>query len=297
MKFKLTIFTPTFNRMMELKKLYESLCNQTNKNFIWLIVDDGSADSTKAYVEKISKEKKILIEYIEQQNQGKYIAHNTGVLNCKTEYFFCVDSDDILAENAIERILDLIEKNKISQNKELLGIVIPRTNKSSNKMISNIKLKDNKIDIMDLKFLFNKNIETCIIIKNDLLKEHLFEKFDEKFMSEEVLYNCLSKYGKFLFIDEKNLYYYNYLDDGLTKNITKLWKNNANTTIKLLQSRYYFLSKYSFFVKFYNRVKTIISLNAICIVSNKKILNYTPSKLLSIFLIFPSFILAKTKYN
>ncbi|WP_443639628.1 glycosyltransferase, partial [Alistipes shahii] len=39
---KLTIFTPTYNRGYCLDRLYKSLCTQSNSNFIWLIVDDGS---------------------------------------------------------------------------------------------------------------------------------------------------------------------------------------------------------------------------------------------------------------
>ena len=38
----LTIFTPTFNRSNEIKRLYDSLEKQSDKNFIWLVVDDGS---------------------------------------------------------------------------------------------------------------------------------------------------------------------------------------------------------------------------------------------------------------
>ncbi|HGD0127663.1 TPA: glycosyltransferase family A protein [Streptococcus agalactiae] len=57
----LYIFTPTFNRGYRLSYLYDSLCNQTNKNFIWLIVDDGSEDSTKEIVSNYIKENKVSI--------------------------------------------------------------------------------------------------------------------------------------------------------------------------------------------------------------------------------------------
>ena len=40
-----TIITPTYNRAEKLPILYESLINQTNKDFEWLIVDDGSEDT------------------------------------------------------------------------------------------------------------------------------------------------------------------------------------------------------------------------------------------------------------
>ncbi len=45
MAYSLTILTPTYNRAYTLSKLYESLLAQTNKNFIWMVIDDGSTDN------------------------------------------------------------------------------------------------------------------------------------------------------------------------------------------------------------------------------------------------------------
>ena len=60
----LTIFTPTFNRADEIRKLYSSLCAQTNKNFTWLVVDDGSSDVTSYLVNRWMKDDKIKVKYI-----------------------------------------------------------------------------------------------------------------------------------------------------------------------------------------------------------------------------------------
>ncbi len=75
-KYEITVFTPTYNRAYILGKLYESLVSQTNKNFIWLIVDDGSEDDTKELVDEFISENKIEIRYLYQQNRGKHVAHN-----------------------------------------------------------------------------------------------------------------------------------------------------------------------------------------------------------------------------
>ncbi|MBQ9575735.1 MAG: glycosyltransferase family 2 protein, partial [Muribaculaceae bacterium] len=42
----LTVFTPAYNRAHTIWRTYESLCRQTNKDFEWLVVDDGSTDNT-----------------------------------------------------------------------------------------------------------------------------------------------------------------------------------------------------------------------------------------------------------
>ena len=49
----ITVFTPTYNRAGLLPRLYKSLQEQTNKNFEWVIVDDGSTDNTKEVIENI----------------------------------------------------------------------------------------------------------------------------------------------------------------------------------------------------------------------------------------------------
>ena len=48
----LTVFTPAYNRAYTLHKCYESLTRQTNKDFKWMIIDDGSTDNTANLVAK-----------------------------------------------------------------------------------------------------------------------------------------------------------------------------------------------------------------------------------------------------
>ena len=55
MKPTITVFTPTYNRAYCLHTGYEALCRQTLKDFIWLVVDDGSTDNTKELVEEWQK--------------------------------------------------------------------------------------------------------------------------------------------------------------------------------------------------------------------------------------------------
>ena len=106
MKPQITVFTPAYNRAYSLHLCYESLCRQNNKNFIWLIVDDGSTDNTRELVEKWGKnENGFEIKYVYKKNGGMHTAHNTAYEIIDTELNVCIDSDDYLAEDAIEKIL------------------------------------------------------------------------------------------------------------------------------------------------------------------------------------------------
>ena len=108
----ITIFTSTYNRAYTLNRLYESLTSQTNQNFDWVIVDDGSTDDTEALIKSFIDEGIIKITYIKQKNQGKHIAINTGVALAKGDFFIVIDSDDYLLENCIETCYTLIEQVK-----------------------------------------------------------------------------------------------------------------------------------------------------------------------------------------
>ena len=103
---RITVFTPAYNRAHTLPRTYESLKKQSNKNFIWLIIDDGSTDNTKELVEQwIHENNEFEIQYIYKENGGMHTAHNVAYEHIYTELNACIDSDDCLADEAIEKIL------------------------------------------------------------------------------------------------------------------------------------------------------------------------------------------------
>ena len=106
---KLTVFTPTYNRAHLLPRLYESLKNQSVKDFVWLIIDDGSTDHTSEIVKSWINDNELEIKYIFQENQGMSGAHNTAYRNIQTEFNTCIDSDDAIPPNGVEIILEEIK--------------------------------------------------------------------------------------------------------------------------------------------------------------------------------------------
>ena len=74
----ITIITPTYNRADLLPRLYESLVRQTDKDFEWLVVDDGSTDKTEELIQQYCQTGAVGITYIRQENAGKHTALNRG---------------------------------------------------------------------------------------------------------------------------------------------------------------------------------------------------------------------------
>lgn len=104
----LTVFTPAYNRAYSIHLLYESLLRQTCKDFEWLIVDDGSSDNTKELVEEWQrKDNGFAIKYIYKENGGMHTAHNTAYENIETKLNVCIDSDDYMTDDAVEKIVSL----------------------------------------------------------------------------------------------------------------------------------------------------------------------------------------------
>jgi glycosyltransferase involved in cell wall biosynthesis len=118
----LTIFTPAYNRAYTIGRTYESLCRQTSCDFCWLIVDDGSVDNTRELVEDWIKVGKISIRYIYQENQGMHGAHNTAYRNIDTELNICIDSDDYMPDDAVEKIVSFWRKNGSEKYAGIIGL-------------------------------------------------------------------------------------------------------------------------------------------------------------------------------
>jgi len=102
----LTVFTPTYNRAYILSQCYESLRRQTSRDFVWLIIDDGSTDNTKELVESwlAAAGQWMAIRYHYQNNLGMHGAHNTAYELIDTELNVCIDSDDYMTDDAVEKI-------------------------------------------------------------------------------------------------------------------------------------------------------------------------------------------------
>ena len=120
----LTVFTPTYNRAHTLPRLFESLCRQTCDDFEWLVIDDGSTDGTAGLVERWIEEKAIPIKYIYKENGGLYTGYNVAYLTIETELNVCIDSDDAMPDNAVERILRFWKERGSDKYAGIIGLDI-----------------------------------------------------------------------------------------------------------------------------------------------------------------------------
>lgn len=219
----ITIFTPTYNRAVTICRTYNSLVNQTCKDFEWLIVDDGSTDGTGNLVRQWIVEADFPIRYIVQPNGGKYRAYNNGLKHANGEFFFCVDSDDWLPINAVELILSY--SDKLRADESLAGIIALKMLRDGKVLGKPYKNPGSSRSLYDLE-LSGEGGERSLVFKTSIARMYPFpEETNERFVTESVIYDRF--HGKYEFIVSNDvLTICEYQLDGLSSNPHALMLRN-----------------------------------------------------------------------
>ncbi|MBP5384623.1 MAG: glycosyltransferase family 2 protein [Lachnospiraceae bacterium] len=187
---KLTIFTPTYNRRDLLGRAYESLLKQTCRDFVWLIVDDGSSDDTGSLVAQWIREDRIRIRYEYCENGGKMRAHNRGAKLCETEWFLCRDSDDILVPTAVEQIYACADA---VGSKRVAGIVAHK-GKSETETLYGSDFPVNGYSTLYGLYLKGFRGETTLVYKTAILRAFPFPEIEgEKYVPEDYIYDKIDQ--------------------------------------------------------------------------------------------------------
>lgn len=220
-----TIFTPTFNRAYILRNLFESLYNQTCKDFEWLIVDDGSTDETEDLVSRfqevqVPSESVFKIRYIKQENGGKHRAINKGLQEANGELFFIVDSDDRLTPFAIEWIQQ--EYKEIQNDSRFAGISGIRIHPDGTKIGGGEDFGTIDCNALEIRKKYHVRGDLAEIFKTDVFRHFLFPEFEgERFCPEALVWNRIAQTYNLRFI-HKGVYICDYLPDGLTAKIVQV---------------------------------------------------------------------------
>ncbi len=118
----ISVITPTYNRANTLHRVYDSLVGKTNRDFEWIVVDDGSTDDTEEQVKIYQQKANFVIKYLYQENDGKHIALNEGVKLADGEFIVIADSDDSFRPESFQVMLDAWNEIPKDEQKDFRGI-------------------------------------------------------------------------------------------------------------------------------------------------------------------------------
>lgn len=238
-KIRMTVFTPTYNRQKLLHRGFEAMKRQTCKNFIWTIVDDGSTDQTEEVVHEWQQEDlPFELRYIKKENGGLHTAYNTAIADCDTELLMCVDSDDYLPDDAVERILCFWSENGSQKYAGIVGLDYDLQGRVIGDPLPDQK-SVNLIDLLVGKYpLINgdrKNVVRTALYKK-VAPMRVFP--GEKNFNPHYMHLQISRRYDFLVMNE-NLCYVDYQPQGMTASI---WKQYASSPRSFAQTRRLYLS-------------------------------------------------------
>ena len=226
--YPVTVFTPTYNRAYILGDLYHSLQRQTCMDFEWLIVDDGSADDTKALVASWQgEENPFPIRYVYQENGGKCRAINRGLKEADGRLFFTVDSDDYLTDDAIEKVIRW--DGELPKDGHFCGYVGNRgitPTQTPNRLFPGGYLDGTALDRYD-----QVDGERAFVFYTEIHRKYLYPEFPgEKFLTEAVTWDLMAHDGSKMRFFNDIIWIWEYKDDGLTRAGYRVFLENPQGT-------------------------------------------------------------------
>ena len=220
----LSIITPTFNRAACLSRCYKSLQKQTSFDFEWIIVDDGSTDSTTEVVSTFSSDHFPII-YKKKTNGGKHTALNAAHEFIHGKYVLILDSDDYLTETAVKEVSFAWEKYEKDPQ---VGIVTFLRGTDVTHPLCGVADYQVPVEIMHYRRIRYASSDCCEVIRTELFKKYPFPVFErERFLAESALWDRVSFTHKCVYINSV-IYICEYLEGGLTKSGRKLRLQNPH---------------------------------------------------------------------
>ena len=278
---KISIVTPAFNPGNYIFKLYESLNNQTFKEFEWIIVDDASDEISESNYSKIKREANFKVIVLRNNvNLLQSKSKNIGLKHSVGDYIKFIDADDLIDENHLKNQLEIIELSS-----EKTAIFSPTANfyddnlndlKINNSYKTVICKTENQLERFLVYPFFHHC--SCLFRKSDLEK---IDGFDEDLVTDEdgdlILRLMLNK---ILFKPcEDSFYFYRHHNNSrVSRNDSNLkWENRYKVIIKIepnletqnlkeslaqrcdLLAIEAFKQKNEIYLKFFDKAKSIFS--------------------------------------
>ena len=245
---RLTVFTPTYNRANLLYRGYAALCRQTSTDCCWLIIDDGSTDSTSELVRSWLMEDNfsvvdggfegfsvdapwLHIRYCYKENGGLHTGYNKAIELMNTELCVCIDSDDYMPDDAVEKIVKCWEEKR---NPNVAGILGLDFYVDGEPIGGYFPKGIETLRIIEMVPKYNHHGDVKVVHRTELLKEVAPQPTfaGEKNFNPIYLFHKVDMKYPLLLLNE-NLCYVEYQPDGMTFNIYKQYVNSPKSFSEL----------------------------------------------------------------
>ena len=224
-----SVFTAVYNRRNLIHRVWDSLQAQTDRDFEWVIIDDGSTDNIAELIEQYQRQADFPIIFRTQTNGGKPKAWNHGIPLCRGELVAPIDSDDAFASNTLERVRALWLSIPEAERKDYSGVTALCAEPDTRKIIG-AKFPASPMVSNDLEMIYLRKVagNKWGCVRSDLLREHLLPSgpgLEGNYISENLIWFSLARKYKALYVNEALYLYYH--DDPASYTLA-----NARTGVK-----------------------------------------------------------------
>ena len=210
-----SIIVPIYNAEIYLKNCLQSIASQTYEHIEVILINDGSIDNSEDIARYFCK-KDTRFKLVTQVNSGVAAAREKGLRLVKGKFVIHTDSDDLMAERAIEYLYKSITDN---ESDIAVGAYTKQRNLRDELVIHNTSDKHEFIrNILTAKYhssLCNK------LIRTELCREISFDKNINYMEDKLFLAKILKKDSVKISITNKNVYYYRLVSSSYTNNVSR----------------------------------------------------------------------------
>lgn len=265
----ITVMVPVYNMKKYLRTCFDSILAQTYKDFILLVVDDGSDDGSAGICDEYAA-KDSRVKVIHTKNEGQGAARNTALKNIETDYVAMVDADDCVNIHFLERLMNIMDETGADivspGHKQFLNDEEIDYCESVNYDNSSLEIltRDEAVEKLCLDY------SSGVVIPQKLYKTEVLKGISYPLIGvniDEWAINHLLMNANRIVIGHDPLYYYRSSPEGMTRNfsakkisgvlavidrINVLNKNGYNQYDKALYSRLHTLAQ-----NFYHKCKEV----------------------------------------
>lgn len=108
---KLSVITVNYNNLIGIKKTFESVFGQTNRDFEYIVIDGASTDGS---VDEITEHKDKIVYYVSEPDKGVYDAMNKGIAKATGDYCIFMNSGDCFyTDDVVDKMLPVLDGTDI----------------------------------------------------------------------------------------------------------------------------------------------------------------------------------------
>ncbi|MCK4829151.1 glycosyltransferase family 2 protein, partial [bacterium] len=174
-----SIHTPTYKRVGYLSRVWGALCDQTYKNFEWIVADDGSDDGTLELLRNLKNQSLFPVIMIAASKRvGKTALDNRAIKLARGEMFIWNDSDDVLLPNALELIYNAWSGIPLIERVSYCGITA--LCEGNGRIVSSSLPFSDSFDTtwLDLRYKHKVTGDMLYSCRTDILRSHLPPEVD-----------------------------------------------------------------------------------------------------------------------